>query len=170
MARIRTGYKYGVTVKEAQAARMLALGEPFDTVAYESYGSPLKDPNDPKEQRRMMSKARRTLRKWLEDPRFQEVYKAIIMEIALPAYGKAVQTLSNQTQSSNEWLANKASNDVLTRFGDMVLGRNSQEVVVRIEGMPTLGTPDSYDDDNDPLLPNGPPIVLNPSTQEGEQA
>lgn len=168
MARIRTGYKYGVTIKEAQAARLLAQGEPFDNVALASYGSPMEDPNDEKEQRKMLNKARRTLRKWMQDPRFQEVYKAIIMETVLPAYGKAIETLSTQTQSTNEWLANKASNDVLTRFGDMVMGRESQEVVVRIDGMPALGTPDSYDDDTDPMFPSGPPIQLNSPTLEGD--
>jgi len=40
---------------------------------------------------------------------------------------------------------NKAANDILSRFLPNIMGENDKQVVVKVEGMPTLGTPDADD-------------------------
>lgn len=42
---------------------------------------------------------------------------------------------------SNAWLANKAANDVLTRFGPAIMGEDDKQIVVQVQGMPELGEP-----------------------------
>lgn len=57
----------------------------------------------------------------------------------------ALQTILAQAKSkSNDWLANKAANDCLTFAGRIgaVANEDEKEVVVRVEGMPEIGTPD----------------------------
>jgi hypothetical protein len=65
----------------------------------------------------------------------------------LGLYSRSLQVLDKQLdldpKSAKEgWLANKAANDIINKYHDSVMGVNSNEVVVRVEGMPTLGKPE----------------------------
>lgn len=136
MARITTGYTFGLTIPQTMACRMMALGRNEKDVLKEIF---LVNDETPDKERK---KAVKTLHQWMADPKYAECFRAIVKEQTLPAYGAAMQRIMSQINDSNGWLANKAANDILTRFGPVVLGEDSREVVIRIEGMPELGEPE----------------------------
>lgn len=138
---ITTGYTYNVTPQQARAARALALGFGEDRAAMEVQNC--LDENKQVDKKKLNS-AKRKLRKWInEDPKFQNVYAAIIKEIALDGVGRANRTIMKQMDSENPWIAQNASRDFLNRYTGLVLPEINQETVIRIEGMPELGSPDS---------------------------
>ena len=73
---------------------------------------------------------------------FQEYYRSIITEWSLHNVGKALNRLSTQIDSPTEWLANKAANDVIQQSKAFINGSDENTVVLKVEGMPELGTPD----------------------------
>ena len=92
---------------------------------------------DPKRLRN--GKAR--LRNLRKDEKFQEYYKSIITEWTARNIGKALNKLAEQIDSKQPWLANKAANDVLVQSKPFMTDSDNT-VVVRMEGLPELGSPD----------------------------
>lgn len=129
----------GLNAKQRTAADLLAKGRDEDQVVYALYGARPQYP----EEKAAYTRGLRELRRWMRLPAFQELYRARVMSTALPMYGKALQTIQAQMDSENAWIAQGAAREVLTRFGDVVMGTDSKETVIRIEGMPTIGTPDA---------------------------
>ena len=80
-----------------------------------------------------------------KNPKFQEYYKSLVTEWSVHNLGKALTKLSEQIDSDQAWLANKAANDVLQRAQKMVMGEDENTVHVKIEGMPEIGVPDGND-------------------------
>jgi len=76
-------------------------------------------------------------------PEFLEYYRTILTEFQVHAFGKAMNKIVEQIDNDNQWLANKAANDVLTRASKTVIGEDENAVTVKIQGLPELGTPDS---------------------------
>ena len=141
MAKITTGYTFGLTAFSTEVCRLIAMGKTEDEVLFCKYGiTPISTPQE-------KGKAKRQLHKLMNDPKFQECYRAIVKEIAWPAYGKATQKLVEQIDNGNDWLANKAANDVITRFHDALMGGEDKQIVVKVEGMPVLGTPPAEETD-----------------------
>lgn len=129
----------GLNAKQRTAADLLAKGREEDQVVYALYGARPQYP----EEKATYTRGLRELRRWMKLPAFQELYRARVMSVAMPMYGKAMQTIKTQMDSDNAWIAQGAAREVLTRFGDVVMGTDSKETVIRIEGMPTIGTPDA---------------------------
>ena len=150
MAKISTGTTFGLNARVTQACRILAEGGTEDDVLLIC----LKTSKSASKEER--SKAKRTLHKWMRMPGFAECYRSIVREVALQGFGRATKRIIEQMDDSNGWLANKAANDVLTRFAPSVMGENEREVVVRVEGMPTLGAPEVVDYE---ALPEGEGVV-----------
>jgi len=74
---------------------------------------------------------------------FQEYYKSLITEWSVHNVGRALTKLSQQIDRDDQpWLANKAANDVLNQYKQMVAKVDDNTVVIRMEGAPALGTPD----------------------------
>ena len=139
MARITTGYTFGLTVKETLACRLLAEGSTEEEAIALAFGV---DKNSPLGERQ---KASRKLHKLMADEKFQECFRAIVRERVMPAYGSAVNRIIQQVNDKSGWLANKAANDVLTRFGPAIMGDDDKSVVIRVEGGPVIGVPDDND-------------------------
>lgn len=135
MAHVTTGSSFGLTIHQTQICRMLAEGYGEDEVVRIHWH--ITDQSSPKDKER----AKKELRKLYKLPGWAECYRAIIRDWALDVHGQALKRISAQINDKNGWLANKASNDILTRFGPMVMGEESNQVKVIIEGMPTLGAP-----------------------------
>ena len=129
----------GLNAKQKTAADLLAKGRDEDQVVYAIYGARPQY----SEEKAAYTRGLRELRRWMRLPAFQELYRARVMSVALPMYGKALQTIQTQMDSENAWIAQGAAREVLTRFGDVVMGADSKEVTIRVEGMPTIGTPDA---------------------------
>ena len=92
-----------------------------------------------------VDKALTQLRKWTKNQKFKEYYREVTNDIALAAVGSANMEIYKQLKSNNPWIVNKAANDILSRFLPNIMGENDKQVVVKVEGMPTLGTPDADD-------------------------
>ena len=74
--------------------------------------------------------------------KFQEYYRTLVTEWSAHHVGKALNKLVEQIDSDQAWLANKAANDVIQHSKQMMTGMDDGTVVVKVEGMPELGTPD----------------------------
>ena len=136
MARVTTGYTFGLNITETLACQMLARGCTEKEVLRDLY----KITEDTPLGERM--KATRRLHKLMSDPKFQECFRTIVTQWAMPAFGKATGKIIEQIDNENGWLANKAANDVLTRFGPTIMGEDNKQVVIKVEGGPVLGVPE----------------------------
>ena len=137
MARYSTGRTLGINANQMQAMRLLAEGKDEKFIRLILWGDAATDEEEAAHSFRYTKR----LRAWLRDPKCQEAYRAVVREIAMPTYGKAMGVMVRQLDSGNEWVAQGAAREVLTRFGPAVLGDDDREITVRIEGMPVLGAP-----------------------------
>ena len=131
-----TGYEFGVTKNQAKAAIMMAndktneeiYEEIFGVTALSSYGD--------------KQRAAKTLNRWKKLNGFQECFRAEVRNMGMPIISKAIQRLVRQLDSENEWIVNKAANDLISKYMPHVMGEDSNEVVIRVEGMPEIGIPE----------------------------
>ena len=142
MAKYSTGSTLGLNRQQFLACDMLARGcseEEVKAVIWNiSKDSTLSE----------KSKATRRLREWTEDPKFIEGYRAIVRQLAYPAYGSSLKRLMKQVNYDDDkmaWVANKAANDIMNRYSGIIMGDEDKQIVVKVEGMPELGTPDAED-------------------------
>ena len=136
MAKISTGSSFGLSVPEALACQLLAQGATEADVMMAIWKFDYKAAST-KDRHTYTKKLHAILRK----PEFAECYKSIVKAAVYSPYGKAMNRIANQIDSKNEWVANKAANDFLTRFGHHIDGTDGKEVVIRVEGAPVLGSP-----------------------------
>ncbi len=141
MARISNGHSFGLNIKETAICRMYAYGKPIDEILYYHYG--VDGASTPKAR----EKARKALKKLMDRPEFEECFRAIVRQETQGLYAQSLQKVAKQMRDDDGWLGNKAANDIMNRWHDSVMGVNSNEVVVRVEGMPTLGTPQDAEAD-----------------------
>ena len=145
MSKITTGGSFGINAKQARVIRMIAEGKPLDWIMMVEYGL---DPNNPEHKNRI--KATKTqITRWTHDPKVMECYRAILRECAMYGVGKANSVLIKTMDSGNEWAAMQAAQGYLARYGDVVMGEDQKETVIRIEGMPQLGTPNAEEGDEE---------------------
>ena len=95
---------------------------------------------------RKMKNAKGRLRRLKKTEAFLDYYNTIRTDFMVHNYGKAIRKLADQIDSSNEWLANKAANDVIAKAGKEITGDTENTINVRFEGLPELGSPDVQDD------------------------
>lgn len=136
MSRITTGTSFGISAKELQICRMYLEGAKEKEIMLCVYGVG-EDATDAERR-----KARYKLRDVIRNPKVQECYKTLLRERAMPATGAAMSKLLEQIDDKSGWLANKAANDVLTKYWPVMMGDEDRSIVVKVEGMPQLGTPD----------------------------
>lgn len=96
----------------------------------------------PEKTDKQIKNAKQRLRNLRRDEKFQEYYGTLVQEWSLHHVGKALIKLTEQIDSNMPWLANKAANDVLTHSKQMISGMDDNTVVVKVEGMPELGSPE----------------------------
>lgn len=132
----RTGWSYGLNTKQYTACEMLAKGEKEWDVLQCVFGLDKSDPPGKKQS------ATKELHKWMRLSGWNDCFNAIVRDIAYPAYGRAVRRIIAQIDDKNGWLSNKAANDTLTRFGPYINDNDKNELVIRIEGAPEMGSPD----------------------------
>ena len=131
--------KAGLTAQQLAAATLLFQGKDKDEIVKLCFDCMTEDRmgyDDAK-----VKKNRQKLNRWINDPRFQEYYQALVRDFAMRSYGKALNTIANQLDAGG-WLANKAANDIIQRMGNFVVGNEENTIKIQIEGMPTLGSPE----------------------------
>lgn len=92
--------------------------------------------------KRKIDTAKQKIRRLRGNENFQEFYRSLITEWSVHHVGKALETIAKQMDCENPWLANKAANDVITQSKPLITGMDDGTVVVKVEGMPELGTPE----------------------------
>lgn len=140
MAKISNGATFGVTKKQMQAVRLMADGHKLEEIAICLFDVLAEDGVTVDAAK--LDRAKRKLVQWRGSDKVQQAFRALLREDMMQPVARAARKLSEQIEDGNGWLANKAANDVLTRFGPAVLGEESKQIVVRVEGMPELGAPE----------------------------
>jgi len=85
---------------------------------------------------------KKRIRNLRRDEKFQEYYRSLVQEWSMHHVGRAYERLAAQIDSNQPWLANKAANDVIQHSKQMLTGMDDGTMVIKVEGMPELGTPD----------------------------
>ena len=140
MAKITTGGSFNVTEEEMRVAGLLSEGTSTRDIAIILY-----DCTDGQGgvDNSKVAKYVRKVRRIMENPKVWDAYRGLLREVVAPYLARAMNRIGQQVdEEKDKWLANKAANDVLTRFMPMVLGEDDKKVVIEFEGMPKLGTPD----------------------------
>lgn len=152
MAAKREGV-YRMNGKQHIAASMEAQGKSDDEILLVCFG----------EAKSAVEKNRqkRQLKKWRDLDEYQDAYRKTVRAIAGSVYGKALAKICEQIDSDNPWVAQNAAREVLSRYGDILMGKEDKSITVKIDGMPTLGTPE----DND-ALPDGRTVIELPEGDE----
>lgn len=94
-----------------------------------------------KEDKKKMKYGREKLRKLRKNEKFQEFYKSMITEWTVKYIGPALTKLASQINNKNDWLANKACNDILNQSKHFT-GADDNTVTIKIDSGIELGTPD----------------------------
>ena len=131
-----TGASFGLNCRQVEAAQMMAHGNDEEEVLRALFLITEDSGRGEKQ------KARKELHKWMELDGFVECYRSEVKRCMMPAYGRAMQKIVAQMDCNVPWLENKAANDVLTRGSSVLMGEDDKKIVVQVEGMPELGTPD----------------------------
>ena len=95
-----------------------------------------------KETENQIRAAKQRLRNLRRNEKFQEFYRSLVTEWSVHHVGRAYAKLSEQIDSNQPWLANKAANDVILHSKQMITGMDDGTIVVKVEGMPEIGTPE----------------------------
>ena len=94
----------------------------------------------------IMHKGQDTIRRWLKMPEIQAIYRDLLRESLTPMVARAQKCISDKIDSPLEWVSLQASQMAINKYSDKVLGEDDRDIVVRIEGLPDLGTPNQPED------------------------
>lgn len=126
-----------LTVMQDKIVRMKANGYTNREIIREVWN--LEEADDPK----AFHAKELYIRRWMHHPQVAEVWKDEIRRQVLPMLSKGLKVIRNQADmTTNDWLANKAANDLITFAGKQAFGDEQNRITVQIQGMPDLGTPD----------------------------
>lgn len=107
-----------------------------------------------------VSSASKKLAHLKKNPRFIEYYESMVTEFRVHGYGKALHKLTELVDADNPWVAIQASNSVLNHTERAVINEKENQITVKIEGLPALGTPESEEQDSPQALTDGVQAVL----------
>jgi len=80
--------------------------------------------------------------RWRKHPDFETVWKDEVRAILYGCTSEAIQTIRKQMREKDDWLQNKAANDLLNYGKQQIYGDEEKTVHVQIEGLPDIGSPD----------------------------
>lgn len=125
--------------KHLEAVRLMFEGHSIPEIAEAVFD--IRGPDGLVDQKRKRN-AERQVHYWSERPEFLEAYRKLEQSEMMPRYSRAMKVFDKQLGDSNPWVAQGAAREIANRFGPTLMGQSESEVVVRVEGMPALGTPD----------------------------
>jgi len=128
-----------MSMKQEKFIRMKAQGKSRAEILKEIFGLDMETASE-----REIRNADNRMCDWKKHPEYERVWKSEIRDVLFGFTGEAVQVIGGQLNKTElPWLQNKAANDILNYGKHQIFGNEENEVTVRIEGMPELGTPDS---------------------------
>ena len=141
MARPKPTSQYNA--KQERFVRMEAQGASRAEILKEVFGLDIQ-----KDDQRLIHNADAAMCRWRKMGPYEETWKDEVKQTLFGTTGKAIRKIRNQIDDDNGWLANKASNDIITAAKQLgVFGAEENAMEVRIVGMPDIGSP--TDDEQD---------------------
>ena len=130
---------YGpLTGKIENFIRMEARGESANDIIREIFGV---DPDTCSHQEK--NRIWQTMYRWRHRPDAKAIWDDELSAVVRRHVPGAVRRLNSQVDNENDWVANKASNDVLALAKSLGVVRSEETAIkVQIEGIPELGSPD----------------------------
>lgn len=120
--------------------RAEARGEEHDKILQDVFGL------GPDATREEKHRAQLKMSRWRKRPDFKPIWDDEISGAVRRHLPGAINRLLKQVDNSNDWVANKAANDVMGLARSIGLIHNEETALkVQIEGMPDLGSPDDDD-------------------------
>ena len=136
--------KYGLNARQAQICRLEAEGCTVAGIMLAVFGVPESERDTtPWNSGYKKIKAARHV------PGYGEMYRDIVKDAAFPQYSYAMKKIMDQIDDPNGWLAQNAAREVLNRTSPVIFGKEDDSIVVKFEGMPTIGTPDPEETDGE---------------------
>ena len=127
-----------LNAKDREAfARFVALevqGYSTDEITQELWGEGKGDPH--------YGVLSQKLSRWRQNPEYNKLWMEFMGKLGRDLLSEGLRKLRKQVRSEQDWLANKAANDVVNFAKGRVFGDEEKTVTVKFEGMPDLGTPD----------------------------
>ena len=80
--------------------------------------------------------------RWRKHPDFEPTWKDEVRSILYGCTSEAIQVIRKQMREKDDWLQNKAANDLLNYGKGQIYGDEERTVHVQIEGLPDIGSPD----------------------------
>jgi len=87
--------------------------------------------------------AERAVKKMMNSPEYTALFGEVIRADLTKMFAKAIHKLGDQIDNPNPWVANKAANDVATRYDKATAKDDGNTITVKVEGMPEIGVPDA---------------------------
>ena len=126
-----------MTARIENFIRAEARGEPHDQILREQFG--ITDESTKADILRAEQQMYRWRHRKDADAIWQDELKAVVRR-CVP---NAANRIKSQIDSSTEWLANKAANDVITLAGRIgVIKTEETALQVQVTGMPDIGSPE----------------------------
>lgn len=140
--------KYQKLLKEkermGQVVKYLVIGLSAEATARNVFGKKMPLMPDKKDYVPIeMEAAITAIRLAMNTPEFMEIYGAVMRSSIMEYYPKAIKKLGEQIDSDQPWVANKASNDIATRYDKVTAKEDGNVITVRVEGMPEIGEPEA---------------------------
>lgn len=133
--------KFGLNARQAQVCRLEAEGCTIPEVMLAVFGIPESERGTAK-----WNTALKKMQAMRRLPGYGEMYQDIVRSAAYPEYGYAMKKIMSQIDDPNGWLAQNAAREVLNRTSPIIFGKEDNSVVVRFEGMPEIGVPETDDE------------------------
>ena len=116
--------------------RMEARGESYETILMEIFGIKPDDPGAHAAQCKMS--------RWRHRDDAQAIWDDEMKARVRRCVPRAVGRLEKQIDNENDWVANKAANDVVNLAKTTGIFQSEEKAInVKIEGMPEIGSPDA---------------------------
>lgn len=85
--------------------------------------------------------------RWRKLPQYKSIWEDEMSRQDLEVISIARQRLIAQLNSKNEWLVNKAANDLIAQGNRRIYGAEENTVNVQISGLPDIGAPEAEEED-----------------------
>ena len=126
-----------MTAQMENFIRAEARGEDYDKILLEVFGV---GPDSTKEEKH---RAQLKMSRWRKRPDFKAIWDDEISGAVRRHLPGALNRLLKQIDNNNDWVANKAINDVMNIAKSIGIIQNEEQAVrVQFEGMPDIGSPD----------------------------
>ena len=120
--------KQKLTKQMQEAARLLAMGLSVREVAAR------------------VKRTEATIIGWMRDPEVMKHYQERVLQSQVVHYARAVERIGQMMEDENPTVVQRAAHEALEQFEDAAFRLGGQEMLVRVEGMPSIGMPEEIGD------------------------